>query len=134
MFIANPVHGKRFEYLIMNTHPPIKDRIKILRRLSGASYKDYQLAYSSVMRKRLISNRILNAEREMPLRQPLSPAPAESRIDIKRSIGDTLLAADDFIFLNCACGLKIKVPPQLDIRTIDCPRCGHRFAGSLKAT
>jgi len=133
MFIASPIYGNRFSLFNMSTHPPIRERIKILRKLGGASYKDYQMAYSSIIKGQggLIPRRSLGAEKDIALKGPLPQAPPEIKAEIKRSLGDSLLMADNYIFLNCVCGLKIKVPPQLDNKTIDCPKCGHRFAGSL---
>jgi len=133
MFIASPTYGNRFSLFNMSTHPPIQERIMILRKLSGASYKDYQMAYSRVLGKRggLIPKRSLGAENDIALRAQSPRATPENMIDIKRNLGDTLLTADSYIFLNCVCGLKIKVPPALNGKTIDCPKCGHRFAGSL---
>src|SRR5690606_7028932 len=29
-----------------------------------------------------------------------------------------------FLFLNCACGLKMKVPPEYQKPAVTCPRCG----------
>ena len=133
MFIDNPIRGNRFSLFNMKTHPPIKERIKILRKLCGASYTDYQKAFAITMGRPggPIPTRSLRAEGEIALREPGPKAPAENKLEIKRSLGDSLLTAEGFIFLTCACGLKIKVPPALDRKTIDCPRCGHRFAGSL---
>jgi len=34
------------------------------------------------------------------------------------------MAANGFYFLPCACGLNIKVPPEMEKKHIQCPRCG----------
>ncbi len=51
MFFANPfkARGKRTLSDLTSTHPPISERIRILRSMSqGASYKDYAQAYTTV--------------------------------------------------------------------------------------
>lgn len=53
MFIANPLKskGKRVRNL-SSTHPPLDERIRILRALSGASYNEYQETYQQVTNKK----------------------------------------------------------------------------------
>jgi len=38
---------------------------------------------------------------------------------------DLLRAAHGYAFLVCACGLKIKVPPDFKAASLKCPRCGR---------
>lgn len=53
MFIANPLKskGKRVRNL-SSTHPPLDERIRILRALSGASYNEYQETYQQITKKK----------------------------------------------------------------------------------
>lgn len=53
MFIANPLKpkGKKLRNL-SSTHPPLDERIRILRALSGASYNEYQETYQQVTKKK----------------------------------------------------------------------------------
>jgi heat shock protein HtpX len=52
MYIANPLkkEGQRVRNL-SSTHPPIEERVRILRKLSGASYVDYQQTFQEVIKK-----------------------------------------------------------------------------------
>ena len=36
-------------------------------------------------------------------------------------------AVNRYAFLACACGLRIKVPPNFNKPTVPCPRCGREF-------
>jgi heat shock protein HtpX len=38
---------------------------------------------------------------------------------------DLMRAVNGYAFLMCACGLKIKVPPDMKESEIKCPRCGR---------
>jgi heat shock protein HtpX len=38
---------------------------------------------------------------------------------------DLMRAVNGYAFLLCACGLKIKVPPEMNDPEIKCPRCGR---------
>jgi len=42
-----------------------------------------------------------------------------------RNISDLIMATSGFLFMPCACGLKIKVPPTIGKSQIQCPRCGR---------
>lgn len=71
MFIANPLkpEGKRVRNL-SSTHPPIDERIKILRSLSGASYVNYQETYNRIKGKKsqLIPGSAMADQNDIPLR------------------------------------------------------------------
>jgi heat shock protein HtpX len=45
MYIVNPFGKKRAVNDWMSTHPPIADRVRILRAMGGNSYADYEKAY-----------------------------------------------------------------------------------------
>ena len=40
-----------------------------------------------------------------------------------RDIGDIMRVVNGFVFLTCACGLKMKVPPNFKGNKVKCPRC-----------
>ena len=49
MFIVNPLKvGKKAAASATATHPPIADRVKILRAMTGSSYADYEQGYEQV--------------------------------------------------------------------------------------
>ena len=124
---------------LTSTHPPISERIKILRGMMlghGANYNDYQKAFSSVKKSSLPAGRQvqliipasgLSDGNAIPLRES-SEKPAEqlSSVNEKRKMGNIMMAVNNYSFLTCKCGLKIKIPPGFGTNKseIVCPRCG----------
>lgn len=125
MFIANPLKraGAKLSDLT-STHPPISERIRILRSIAGgAGYLEYQSAFNSVRGKgeRIIPDSALDQNEAVPIRPGASePKPSGQR----RDVNDIVRAVNGFLFLNCACGLKMKVPPEYRKPAVTCPRCG----------
>ena len=111
------------------THPPINERIKILRTVQhGANFLDYQNAYAAVKGKaeRIIPGSELKESSAIPLRTPSSgEARGKSGRTGARDLGDLMHAVNNYAFIVCACGLKMKIPPETKKDIIDCPRCGR---------
>ncbi len=42
----------------------------------------------------------------------------------KRDAGDIMMKVNNYSFINCECGLKIKIPPDFKQKEFSCPRCG----------
>ncbi len=133
LFIVEPLvnrrEARRSFFSIGSTHPPVEERIRILRTLTGAGFRDYQGAFMKVTKEAtLIPERILRDKAAVPLRQP-PPGDAQATEPTSeqkhRDIGDLLMATAGFLFLPCACGLKVKVPPTLGKASFPCPRCGR---------
>ncbi len=133
MFIVNPLSSveERLSHWT-STHPPVKDRIRILRSMMGqANYQDYQAAYEKVSGRKetLIPASGLKDNAMISIREA-SPAELLKERNHKtqmRDIGDLLRAANGFVFVTCVCGLKIKVPPDFKHPEIHCPRCNSRI-------
>jgi len=128
MYIANPFKKKKQRKLsdLTSTHPPISERIKILRNMSrGASFKDYSDSYSqTVGDKQVIPASALKESESVELRQ--AGAKAKKQASTKkqmRQIGDIMRRVNQFAFLTCACGLKLKIPPNFKSNKVPCPRC-----------
>jgi heat shock protein HtpX len=131
MFFANPFkkRGQRGLSDLTSTHPPISERIRILRSMSqGASYKDYAQAYTTVTRsKNIVPAAALSGE-DVQIRQG-QPAAARQETAQKQvhQVGDIMRKVNGFLFLTCACGLKLKIPPNFKADAIQCPRCSRRL-------
>lgn len=130
MYIINPLKKKGMQIAnLTSTHPPITERINILRSMSqGVNYVNYQNAFNSVKGKRsiLVPQSGLTDAAIIPLRSSLADESAvENTFKVKRDVGDLMLKLNDFKFINCTCGLKLKVPPDFKDDTITCPRCGR---------
>ena len=129
MYIVNPFKKKGQMKLsdLTSTHPPISERIRILRKLThGASYRDYSDAYSEVTHSRTIIPATALTKEEVALRQAEAGAEKEQRFQTQmRQAGDIMRKVNQFIFLTCVCGLKLKIPPNFKSDQVQCPRC-HR--------
>lgn len=128
MYIDNPFRGKK-SINLYSTHPPIEERIKILRHMSrGASFKDYSDSYSQTVGGETVMPASAMKDEPVELRQPAHPAPDEKPIREKekqaRQLGDIMRMVNGFAFLTCTCGLKMKVPPNFRGSKVKCPRCG----------
>jgi heat shock protein HtpX len=131
MYIVNPLRSKNGMAVsgLGSTHPPIEERIQILRSMTkGADLLNYQRAYSKAKGKpsMIIPSSGLKKDESIAIRQPHTDAGAKK--DAKKEVRDVLdlmRAVNGFAFIMCACGLKIKVPPDYEDPKIPCPRCGR---------
>jgi heat shock protein HtpX len=127
MYISNPFRGKKGVNLF-STHPPIDERIKVLRNMSrGASFRDYSDSYSqTVGGATVMPASALREDEAVELRK--ASAESKSRASKKkqnRQVGDIMRMVNGFAFLSCACGLKMKIPPNFKDDKVKCPRCGE---------
>jgi heat shock protein HtpX len=128
MYIVNPFKKKGQMKLndLTSTHPPISERVRILRNLThGASFRDYSQAYTSATgRKTIVPASALDKE-QVAIREASERAAKEKRkADQMRQVGDIMRVINGFIFLTCVCGLKLKIPPNYKPDKVKCPRCG----------
>ena len=135
MYIANPFKKRGQKRLsdLTSTHPPISERVRILRALSqGASYGDYSDAYTSVTQSKSVVPAAALRKEEVRIREATAdtdaePAKQEQTQTQVREIGDLMRKVNGFRFLACACGLKLKVPPNFKAETVPCPRCKRKL-------
>jgi heat shock protein HtpX len=127
MYIANPFKKKGQMKLsnLTSTHPPISDRIRILRNMShGASFKDYSDSYSKTTHTKPIIPPSALTKEDIPLRQASAEAKKKERLEKQlHQVGDIMRRVNGFIFLTCLCGLILKVPPNYKANKVKCPRC-----------
>ncbi len=133
LFIANPLKKKGMKLSdLSSTHPPISERIKILRGMMhghGANYRDYQKSFSAVKNSasKIIPPSGLSDSSLIPLRVSSEDLPSElSSIEEKRNMGDIMMAVNNYSSLTCQCGLKLKIPPGFGTNKpqVTCPKCG----------
>jgi len=130
MFIADPLALKGVNLSgWSSTHPPIAERVAILRAMSqGASLVSYEHAFAKATGKasRLIPASALRADKNITIRAA-DPSVVKEQSEKKdaRDVMDLMRAVNGYAFLVCACGLKIKVPPDMKETEIKCPRCGR---------
>jgi heat shock protein HtpX len=129
MYIVNPLKGKGKKLAnLSSTHPPITERIRILRSMAGgAGYADYQSAYEKVHGKKssVLPQSALADKSAVPIMIPGQEQMAGAgQKSSRREFGDVVRAVNQYLFLFCAgCGLKIKVPPEFKKKQFPCPRC-----------
>lgn len=131
MYIVNPLKpkGRKLSDLT-STHPPISERVRILRSISGgANYVDYQNALNKVKRKKItvIPSSGLSDNTKIGLKEiTAAPLSAIASKKTKRETGDIMMKVNDYSFVDCTCGLKIKIPPDYNKSELFCPRCGRK--------
>ncbi len=139
MYIVNPLGvSARGLADITSTHPPTSERIRILRSMGGAGLARYDDAFRTVTGKRGgVVPRSALAGPEPPA-APATPAAvpglpaapvagaAAGRLERVRQTTDMLWRLNQFIFIPCACGTTLKVPPAYAGQEIACPQCGAR--------
>jgi heat shock protein HtpX len=129
MFIVNPMDaGKAVAASGFGaTHPPIHERVAILRGMTrGAGLLQYQRAFSKAKGKptMIIPSSGLKKDKKVEIRDPHPDVVKQKSEKAEiRDVMDLMRAVNGFAFLICACGLKIKVPPDFDEPEINCPRC-----------
>ncbi len=128
MYIVNPLKKKGMQLSnLTSTHPPISERIRILRAMqNGVHYQSYQSAYQFIKNSR---------EKILPATAALDAVPVamkkpsvgwftkQDEKKVKRTSGDLIMQLNDFSFINCQCGVKIKIPPEFKYSEIICPKC-----------
>ena len=127
MYIVNPFKKKSQIKLsdLTSTHPPISERIKILRNMThGASFKDYSDSFSNVTHTRTPVPPTALTKEAIALREASAEARKKQRVEKQmRQVGDIMRRINEFVFLTCLCGIKLKVPPNYKADKVRCPRC-----------
>src|SRR5690606_24732748 len=110
-----------------STHPPITERIKILRAMqNGVHYLSYQNAFQYIKNS---PEKILPASAaldRMPVAMKKPPLGWYAQINekqSKRTSGDLIMQLNNYSFIDCVCGIKFKIPPEYKHATIKCPKC-----------
>jgi heat shock protein HtpX len=159
MYIVNPLAAaqkKRDVASLTATHPPIAERVRILRSMQGASFQDYDRGFAEVTGKKGVLPRSAledphagaglrvqgagwreqgpaagTAATGVAARAAAAAAAAPAAPDSRRrarAVDDFLYAKDGWRRIPCECGAVLKVPPALRAAQVKCPRCGRQHA------
>jgi heat shock protein HtpX len=128
MYTINPFRKEgRAATDLTSTHPPISERIRILRSMAGASPADYERAYQQVRHQKIVPASAMAVAGSVALRAPSGEKESEAdRIGRSRETSDMLLRMNNYKIVTCAaCGTKYKIPPVYPESNIVCARCGN---------
>jgi heat shock protein HtpX len=129
MYIINPFRkrGMAAEDLT-STHPPISERIRILRSMAGASFADYDISYRKIhdTSKVLIPAAAVTAAGAVALRAP-QPEAADKLEEVQRAreTSNLMWNLNKYNTITCACGTKLRLPPGFKLPQVRCPHCGR---------
>lgn len=132
MYIINPL--KRAGKAAANatsTHPPIDERVRILRAMGRSSFAAYDEAYRKVKdaRRGVVPGSALQEDQEAALRDASAGGPVlrddPLRRERARQVDDFLYRQEGWDRIECPCGTVLKLPPDFAARRARCPRCGR---------
>jgi len=132
MYIINPFRKQGMAASdLSSTHPPISERVRILRSMSGASYNDYNKAYQQVRKSKggliplpetaatgIVALRVSGSETEQM-------EPVQEQIQRTRETSNALWNANNYKTIDCECGVRLRIPSGFKDREVKCPHCGR---------
>lgn len=137
LYIVNPIKPFEERYSHMrSTHPPIKERVAILRRMAGAPqasldvYESTRRAVGAGPRRAIAGKRTLKEAEARPVAmrgraRTGTRSPEELRADLENMIGPGS-ALGGLYFLLCACGAPVPIPGGAGALGIfQCTSCGN---------
>ena len=129
MYTVNPFRsGGKAASDLTSTHPPISERIRILRSMAGgASLAAYDKAYREVSRSGsgVMPASALAGVPAVAARKPEAVEAEPEKVERTRETSDLLWKFSDYGLVNCECGTKLRVPPKFRGDSIRCPHCGR---------
>ncbi len=138
MYIINPLARQgRMAANGTSTHPPIDERIRILRAMSGAGYADYDKSYREIRGGGgVIPNSVMSgAGAREGSRGPAGDDQMGVAAGVRNDQRGRARRVDDFFYQKdgygrneCECGAVLKVPPGFPLPKVRCPRCGREYS------
>lgn len=131
MYIINPFRSKGMAASnLTSTHPPISERIRILRSMGGVSYTEYNTAFQAVRKSKsnIIPLSELSAAGSIPIRAAMvgikQEQPGEEQIERTRETSNLMWQLNNYRTIDCDCGVRLRVPPNFKKGNVRCPHCG----------
>ncbi len=130
MYIINPFRKKgRAATDLSSTHPPISERIRILRSMvGGASFTDYNNAYQQVHTgggRVIPASALALAGASYKAVTPEIKAKEPDKLARTRETSDLMWKLGKYKEIDCDCGAKLRVPPKFKEKKVKCPHCGN---------
>jgi heat shock protein HtpX len=131
MYIINPFHKKGMSIdSLTSTHPPIAERVRILRSMAGASLADYERAYQQakggagiVPASALAGAGAMALRAASPETKPVEEFP--QRVERARETSDLMWRLSNYKTIPCECGTTLRIPPNFRAPAVRCPHCGQ---------
>ena len=96
--------------------------------MAGASFTDYSDAFNKTTKHSTpIPSSALKGEETVQIRSAAQSSSVSAK-NQHRNIGDIMQRTSGYRFVDCSCGLKIKIPPNFQANKVQCPRCGQVLA------
>lgn len=130
MYISNPFYKKGMSVNdLFATHPPLSERIRILRAMSGAGYADYEKSYEQIKKSRVVPASAMAMTPSAPLREASPGAKAgevQENMERTRETSDLMWRLNNYKTITCDnCGTRLRLPPSFKQPLVRCPHCGH---------
>ncbi|MBN1368745.1 MAG: M48 family metallopeptidase [Dehalococcoidaceae bacterium] len=133
MYIMNPFRQKGKPAVnLTSTHPPVSERVRILRSMGGATFSDYNKAYDQVHKG---GGSIIPASAGLVSpKSGLKPShdrntgvleDSSGEIQRTRETSDVLWKLNKYKTINCKCGTRLRIPPGFKGTQVKCPHCGN---------
>ncbi|HEY55608.1 MAG TPA: M48 family metallopeptidase [Dehalococcoidia bacterium] len=134
MYTVNPFRKKgKAASNLTSTHPPIQERIRILRAMSGASLADYDKAYRQARGGAGVLPASALTLDELGGAAALRAPSADSKLlkempqKVKRAreTSDLMWRLNEYKTIDCPCGTKLRLSPRFGVTSVRCPHCGR---------
>jgi heat shock protein HtpX len=131
MYIVNPFPKKSVSLNdLTSTHPPIAERIRILRAMAGASPADYERAYEAAKGgAHIVPTSALASSMEAKIRLASADAKpldeVSEKVERTRETSDLMWRMSQYRTIDCECGTRLRLPPGYRAPTVRCPHCGR---------
>jgi heat shock protein HtpX len=126
MYIVNPFRKKGMKASdLSSTHPPISERIRILRSMGGASFGEYDQAYRQVRQKdKGVIPVAASGIAHLSIERPDTTGDA-GELWRARETSDTMWRLNKYQTIECDCGTRLRVPPRYNKSRVTCPHCSR---------
>jgi heat shock protein HtpX len=129
MYTVNPFREEgRKAADLTSTHPPISERVRILRKMGGSvSYQAYEKAAEEMSRKHIVPHSALAGGETFATRAASTEGAVgePDKFARTRETQNMLFGMANYRKIDCAkCGTTLRLPPNFTASAVRCPHCG----------
>ncbi|MBI2851845.1 MAG: M48 family metallopeptidase [Chloroflexi bacterium] len=110
---------------LTSTHPPIQDRVRVLRAMGGASYAEYERVFRDIKGRGIIPTSAVVAPAAVQTVAHVVQTEPLEQIERARETSDVLWRLNRYLTIDCDCGARLRVPPGFKEPVLQCPHCGQ---------